>query len=32
MGWINEAQDRNIWRALLNALINFGRYKVREIS
>jgi hypothetical protein len=31
MDWIYLSQDRNRWRAVVNAVMNFGICKMREI-
>jgi hypothetical protein len=32
MDWIDLAEDRNRWQALVNMVINFGFHKMRGIS
>jgi hypothetical protein len=32
MDWIDMAQDRDRWRALLKAVMNLGYHKMRGIS
>jgi hypothetical protein len=32
MDWIDKAQDRERWRALVNEVMNFGFHKTRGIS
>jgi hypothetical protein len=32
MNWIDLAQDRNRWWALVNAVVNLGFHKMRGIS
>jgi hypothetical protein len=32
MNWIDLAKDRNQWRALVNAVMNFGFHKILGIS
>jgi hypothetical protein len=32
MEWIHVAEGRNQWRVLVNTVVNFGFYKMLEIS